>query len=240
MTGQDSAPGRPPRPGRESEPEHGAGRGVGLGWVGGVLGRVLHGVRLVGFGETGVVARRVWLSVDEVEGELIAAAACGWVTRSSFAGTGGWALTETGRAENERLLADELAEVSGEDAVRKVYEEFLPLNALLQRACADWQLRPTATDPLAANDHTDPDWDAGVLHELAVINRALESIAGQLTAVLPRFSGYDTRFAAALARVRAGETGWVDRSDVDSCHRVWFELHEDLLATLNLNRGDEL
>ncbi|GAA1590956.1 hypothetical protein GCM10009804_53840 [Kribbella hippodromi] len=202
-------------------------------------GAVLHGVRLCGFGETGVVARRVGRSVDAVEGELIEAAARGLVMRSSFAGTGGWSLTENGRAENERLLADELADVGGEDAVRKVYAEFLPLNALLQRACTDWQLRPTAGDPLAANDHLDADWDAGVLHELAVIDRALESITARLTAVLPRFGGYDTRFAAALARVRAGEGGWVDRSDVDSCHRVWFELHEDLLATLNLNRGDE-
>ncbi|WP_245966848.1 hypothetical protein [Sphaerisporangium album] len=34
-----------------------------------------------------------------------------------------------------------------------------------------------------------------------------------------------TRFTAALAGAR-----------VDSCHRVWFELHEDLIATLGLDR----
>lgn len=33
-----------------------------------------------------------------------------------------------------------------------------------------------------------------------------------------------------------GERGWVDRTDVDSCHRVRFELHEDLVATLGLQR----
>jgi hypothetical protein len=27
----------------------------------------------------------------------------------------------------------------------------------------------------------------------------------------------------------------VDRTDVDSCHRVWFELHEDLVATLGID-----
>jgi len=111
-----------------------------------------------------------------------------------------------------------------------VYAEFLPLNALLQQACTDWQLRPTPTDPLAANDHTDAEWDAGVLHELKVIDGALQPIVERLTDVLPRFSGYDRRFSAALAHQD------VDRSDVDSCHRVWFELHEDLLATLNLQR----
>ncbi|WP_329080972.1 hypothetical protein [Streptosporangium sp. NBC_01469] len=48
--------------------------------------------------------------------------------------------------------------------------------------------------------------------------------------------GYDTRFTAALARARAGKSAWVDRTDVDSCHRVWFQFHEDLIATLGLDR----
>ncbi|MBB2747057.1 UNVERIFIED_ORG: hypothetical protein FHR35_006936 [Microbispora rosea subsp. rosea] len=54
--------------------------------------------------------------------------------------------------------------------------------------------------------------------------------------MLTRFRGYDTRFAAVLARARAGDNAWVDRTDVDSCHRVWFRLHEDLIATLGLDR----
>lgn len=62
---------------------------------------------------------------------------------------------------------------------------------------------------------------------------------GTAERVLTRFRGYDARFAAALARARAGESAWVDRSDVDSCHRVWFELHEDLIATLGLDRYAE-
>lgn len=37
----------------------------------------------------------------------------------------------------------------------------------------------------------------------------------------------------------AGERAFVDRTDVDSCHRVWFELHEDLIATLGIDRGAE-
>ena len=200
---------------------------------------VLHAVRLTGFADTPAIAQRFDLPLAPTDEALHDAEARGWTTRSAFAGTTGWSLTECGRAENERLLAAELTDLKGRDTVLKVYDEFLPLNAVLQRACTDWQLRPSSTDPLAANDHSDPAWDSGVLHELAVIDRALDSIASRLTAVLPRFRGYDTRFSAALARATAGEGGWVDRSDVDSCHRVWFELHEDLLATLNLQRGDE-
>ncbi len=54
--------------------------------------------------------------------------------------------------------------------------------------------------------------------------------------VLTRFCGYDSRFSAALTHARSGETAWVDRTDVDSCHRVWFELHEDLVATPGIDR----
>jgi len=186
---------------------------------------VLHAVRLLGFADADAIARR--FDQADAEEALRDAEVRGWVTYSSFAGTSGWSLTEAGRAENERLLKAELTNV---DAVEQVYAEFLPLNALLQQACTDWQLRPTPTDPLAANDHTDAEWDAGVLHELKVIDSALKGIVERLTDVLPRFEGYDARFAAALARKD------VDRSDTDSCHRVWFELHEDLLATLNLRR----
>ncbi|MFI5695648.1 transcriptional regulator [Kribbella sp. NPDC051586] len=197
---------------------------------------VLHAVRLLGFADTPAVARRFDLPQREVEEALEDAEARGWTTRSTFAGTSGWSLTESGRTENERLLAAELADKTD---VSEVYADFLPLNALLQQACTDWQLRPTPTDPLAANDHDDQAWDAGVLHELKALDSALGPITDRLTSVLPRFRGYDTRFSAALARATAGQTAWVDRTDVDSCHRVWFELHEDLLATLNLHRADE-
>lgn len=167
------------------------------------------------------------------------AEACGWVEHTAFAGTGGWSLTEAGKAENERQLAAELTHVGGADEVRDVYREFLPLNALVLQACTDWQLRPTAGDRLAVNDHSDPDWDAGVLSELAGIDRVLTPLADRLGSVLARFRGYDERFTAALARAQAGEGAWVDGTDVDSCHRVWFELHEDLIATLGLDRHAE-
>ena len=42
-----------------------------------------------------------------------------------------------------------------------------------------------------------------------------------------------------MDRVERGERGWVDGVGLDSCHRVWFEVHEDLLATLGIPRGEE-
>lgn len=125
------------------------------------------------------------------------------------------------------------------DAVRAAHAAFLPLNRQLRRACTDWQLRPTPGDRLAANDHTDRAWDERVLAELAAVDAALVPLVARLTGALARFAGYDVRFAAACRRAAAGEGHWVDGTEVDSCHRVWFELHEDLVATLGIDRGAE-
>ncbi|TCM45812.1 transcriptional regulator [Kribbella sp. VKM Ac-2568] len=133
-----------------------------------------------------------------------------------------------------------LGEVAGAEVVREAYRVFLSLNERLQRACTDWQIRPTAADSLAFNDHRDAAWDGRVIDELAALGQALEAVSGRLTSVLDRFQGYDTRFSTALGRVIAGDRSWVDRTGADSCHTVWFELHEDLIATLGLARGAEL
>ncbi|MEV4567745.1 transcriptional regulator [Nonomuraea sp. NPDC049419] len=201
---------------------------------------VLHAVRVLGFAGTPELARRYDLDAAETEELLRDAEAHGWVGHSAFAGTAGWSLTERGRAENERRLAAELADAGGTDEVRDAYRAFLPLNARLQQACTDWQLRPAPGDRLAPNDHTDPAWDARVLGELAALSDALTPLSDRLGRVLSRLRGYDTRFAAALARARAGEAAWVDGSEVDSCHRVWFQLHEDLIATLGIDRRTEI
>ena len=60
-----------------------------------------------------------------------------------------------------------------------------------------------------------------------------------LGGVLDRLAGYSERYESALARARDGEREWVDGLGRDSCHTVWFQLHEDLLATLGIPRGHE-
>ena len=197
---------------------------------------VLHAVRVTGFIDTAAIAHRFDLDASETEEHLRDAEAHGWTTYTAFGDTAGWSLTERGRAENERRLTSELTNVRGEPDVRDVYREFLPLNALLLRACTDWQLKPAPDDRLVPNDHTDPAWDAGVLRELTAVDRALPVLIGRLGNLLTRFRGYEARFSAALTRAQAGELAFVDRTDVDSCHSVWFQLHEDLIATLGIDR----
>ena len=42
------------------------------------------------------------------------------------------------------------------------------------------------------------------------------------------------RFAKA-----AGDGDWFTKPTIDSYHTVWFELHENLLSTLGIERGHE-
>ena len=76
-----------------------------------------------------------------------------------------------------------------------------------------------------------------MLDELASFRRRLGPLCAELTTVLDRFAGYDDRFAAALGQAEAGRLSWVDGVSIDSCHTVLIQLHEDLLATLGLQRG---
>lgn len=200
---------------------------------------VLHALRLRGMADDGAVARRFGVA-PAVAGELLLdAEARGWVRRVGFAEVSGWALTDTGRAVLGGLLAAELASTGERAVVEAVHAAFGVLNARLLTAATRWQIRPIPGDPLAVNDHTDARWDDRVLDELGSLLRAVVPLTEHLTAVLPRCDRYPDRLALALTRAERGERSWVDRPGVDSFHTVWFELHEDLLATLGIERGSE-
>ena len=80
---------------------------------------------------------------------------------------------------------------------------------------------------------------AGPIERLMVVHEAVVPIADDLAAALPRFGRYGPRLTNAVDRVRAGEVDWFTKPVLDSYHSVWFELHEDLLATLGIERGEE-
>ncbi|MEU4807127.1 transcriptional regulator [Actinosynnema sp. NPDC023587] len=200
---------------------------------------ILHAVRLLGFANSATVAERAGASHDDTLRVLREAERAGWVQHVEFADLGGWSLTDSGKAENERQLAVERGGADPENRIATVYRAFIPLNARLLRAVTDWQIRPTGEDRFAPNDHADATWDGRVLAELDTLNDTLPPLIARLAQVLARFDGYDIRFAAALRRAQGGQRDWVDKTHIDSCHRVWFQLHEDLVATLGIDRGTE-
>lgn len=200
---------------------------------------VLHGPRVLGFSTAGQVAARYGLDIQLTEERLLDYEAYGWARHSRFADAAGWSVTDLGRAENERRLAAELGRSGARDAVGAAHTAFLPLNRRFGKTVTRWQLRPSTGDPMAPNDHTDWGWDEAVLRSLAAISPAFEDVCGTLSAALRRFEGYAERYAAALSKVDGGHRRWVDAPDLDSCHTVWIQLHEDLLATLGIARGDD-
>jgi hypothetical protein len=198
---------------------------------------VLHAVRIKGMADTGEVARRFSLGRDVVEELLLDYEASGWVQRVAFADARGWTLTEAGRAENGRRLSAELEETGAHDPIAASHSTFVKLNARLLSTVTNWQIRPTSWDAMASNDHDDTQWDDRVLNGLAGLLRRLRPVCAELTETLARFAGYPERLEAALEQVDHGQRAWVDQPGMDSFHTVWMELHEDLLATLGLERG---
>lgn len=200
---------------------------------------ILHAVRLIGFGGSDAIAARAGTGREETLRELQEAERDDWVQHLAFVDLDGWSLTDSGKVENERQLAAERAQADPDDTVSIVYREFLPLNTRLVQAVTEWQIKPTDDDQFAPNVHSDAEWDGRVLDELTTLGTELAPLSKRLSGVLARFDGYSERYNAALRQAANGEHHWIDKTDVDSCHRVWFQLHEDLVATLGIDRRAE-
>jgi DNA-binding IscR family transcriptional regulator len=177
---------------------------------------VLHALRCMGFTGTNRVATATGLPESTVESDLIDLAIAGLV-RHTPGIFGGWGLTEAGRAADAAHLASEVDGVR--DAVVKCYDDFLVLNPELLDICAAWQTKPGGV----------------VLSVLTDFHTRADAVLADLSVALARFGRYRERLTTALERASTGETGYVT-NDVESYHAVWFQLHEDLLATLGIPR----
>ena len=198
---------------------------------------VMHGLRLKGFAEAPAVAEAVGITeieakpvLDELVVQQLATYRDGRIS--------GFTLTPDGRAEHAGLLAAELDAVGARDAVHTTYRRFLSFNTELLTVCTAWQLRDVAGES-TPNDHSDAAYDADVIEDLATLHTKVEPVCDDLGALLDRFAGYGPRLSYALIQVRAGDLDLFTKPMVPSYHTVWFELHEDLLATLGIARGSE-
>lgn len=198
---------------------------------------VLHGLRLKGFATADTLANFIDRPADLVERQLNLAADDGY-TRVRNGGRPGWSLTDEGRKEGERLLAEELDRTEGlRQVMGGIYRRFLALNGELLQICTDWQV--SDIDGGVLNDHGDEAYDAAVIDRLAAVDVQVQPVCTDLAQALDRFAHYGPRLTAALAHVAGGDTEWFTKPTIDSYHTVWFELHEDLLATLGLDRTSE-
>jgi hypothetical protein len=194
---------------------------------------VLHGLRLKHIVEPAVLACAMGLEVEDVVTELKGAEAEGLVQRRDGQ-LSGWRLLPPGRAEHDQLLVDELDAAGARDSVDAAYRRFLAVNSELLSVCTAWQLRDGVV-----NDHLDASYDAEVVQRLREHHDQSAPIAAELASILDRFGAYPVRLTHAVEEVLSGATEWFTRPLLDSYHTIWFELHEDLLSTLGLERGAE-
>jgi hypothetical protein len=197
----------------------------------------LHGLRLKGFAEPDAVAAAFGLDAGEVEADLKSLADEALVTRRDGR-ISGWSLTPDGRAAHAAEIGAELEAAGARPAIEDAYRRFLGVNGDMLGVCTDWQLRRD-DGTQQVNDHRDAVYDDAVVQRLAAIDEQVRPAVADLGAALDRFGRYAPRLANALEKVLAGQPEWFTKPVIDSYHSVWFELHEDLLATLGIERAQE-
>jgi hypothetical protein len=198
---------------------------------------VLHALRLKGVGDLATVADAAGMPASTVSTQLRELAGRGLaVERDGL--LRGWTLTAAGRAEHAQALAAELEEARARPTVERGYHRFRHLNPGVLDACSRWQVREVAGHPVR-NDHADPRHDGRVLDDLTRALDQVRPVGDQLTHELERFQPYEPRLTRALDRARRGDVDYVTKPLIPSFHTVWFELHEDLLLTLGLDRSSE-
>ena len=197
---------------------------------------VLQGLRLKGFVEARTLADFLGLEVATVDRCLRDAEARGF-TQFRDGSRSGWSLTADGRRANDRMLADELDAARRRTDLERRYRSFLELNREMLAVCTRWQVKDQKNQVL--NDHADEEYDAAIVSDLGKIHEAVQPICAELGVWFDRLGSYGPRFETALAQLRSGEKDWFTKPTIDSYHTVWFELHEDLLVTLGIDRASE-
>ena len=196
-------------------------------------------LRLKGFGEVSTIASVHGLGVDETGVILSRMAEAEKCVMRQVEAVEKYVLTPAGREQGQAALARELEVVDARGAMEAMYEKFLQLNPEMLQLCTDWQVINDGSGEQQLNDHSDSDYDSNVLNRLVVLDQRIADVLQPLIDVLPRFDNYPSRFTSALKKVLSGDLDWLTKPIMSSYHTVWFELHEDLLATLGIDRASE-
>jgi hypothetical protein len=128
-------------------------------------------------------------------------------------------------------------EARGNSSFREGYNEFERLNAALKQLITEWQTIEVRGHRIP-NDHSDKEHDDKIIDRLGELHERAELSLEKLARVLPRFSIYRDKLAAAVEKAEDGEIAWVSDAKIESYHTLWFELHEDLLRLMRREREE--
>ena len=198
---------------------------------------ILHTLRIRGFVELSEIVISTRLKVEEVESHLDSFKENNLVNYREGR-IEGWMLTQEGRGRSQQLVTSELESSGFREEINSNYQGFLSSNQKFLSLCTDWQLR-TVNGEQEINDHSDTTYDEEVITRLVDINNEIQPVCKSLADSLNRFEGYSRRFSEALHKVQNNEPEWFTKPMIDSYHTIWFELHENLLVTLGIERTKE-
>ena len=198
---------------------------------------ILHALRIRGFVQLSEIVISTRLKVEEVESHLDSFKENNLVNYREGR-IEGWMLTQEGRGRSQQLVTSELESSGFREEINSNYQGFLSSNQRFLSLCTDWQLR-TVNGEQEINDHSDTAYDEEVIARLVDINGEIQPVCESLADSLNRFEGYSRRFSEALHKVQNNEPEWFTKPMIDSYHTIWFELHENLLVTLGIERTKE-
>jgi hypothetical protein len=194
----------------------------------------LHGLAVKKAGSPEAVAAVLGAEEAEISAALDAAVQSGRAAGAK----GTYMVAPPGREWLEQRYPEAFASFRAEPAASAAYERFERINRELLALFTDWQMIPAAGGERVPNDHSDPDYDAGIVDRLGAQHERAEKVLERFAALDPRLGVYGTRLDGAYDKVLAGELDYVSGARIDSYHTVWFELHEDLLRMLGREREE--
>jgi pyruvate,orthophosphate dikinase len=200
------------------------------------LDDVIRRLSTKGFG-TGATIADALLADPEVVGKLLDQLVVDGVAATV---AGAYRLTDAGKERAAELLAADRS-AWGTEAAGGALDGFVALDKRMKDAVTAWQLRRAAGDgEPEVNDHSDAEYDAGVLAALEQIGADADEWLAPLETRSRRLAGYRSRLARALELAHGGDQRYVASPRVDSFHGIWFELHEDLIQLAGRTRADEV
>lgn len=133
-------------------------------------------------------------------------------------------LTGAGRERDAELVAAEVPAPVREEIGSEYDADFLPVNAEFKALCASWQSDGESFD---------------LLEQLLTVHERVDGFLADAAGPVPRLGRYRERLAGALDRVQDGDGDALVGAVGPSYHNIWFELHEDLIASLGRSRAEE-
>ena len=194
----------------------------------------LHGLAVKKAGSAAAVAEILGRPEDEIAAALDAAAGDG----RALAAKAMFMVTPAGRSWLDEQYPVVFADLRANPEATEAYERFERINTALLALFTDWQMMPAGNERVP-NDHSDADYDHGIIDKLGGLHERAHRPLEQFAALEARLGEYLRRLESAYDKVLAGEHEWVSGARIDSYHTVWFELHEDLLRMLGREREEQ-